>query len=167
MGHKRASEIRSKPIYVTLDGHKLRLLFDLNATAYLEEQFGDVSAVGKMLRKKKKDEKGPQKKQDMQVLRHLLFAMLQHYEPEELPEGFKLTIKGISSYVTVQNIADISMKCMEAFFGGMPADTVEKTKKLIREAAEKGEEVDEKKLEEIGRGLIMDSFTTSADEDLA
>jgi len=95
------ADIRLKPIKVTLDKER-HLLYDINAFATLEEEYGSIDAALDALAKGK-----------IKALRALLWAGLLH-------EDESLTVKDVGKFLTLADLQQVAEAVNEALTQAMP-----------------------------------------------
>lgn len=103
------NNVKQNGIKVELDKERT-LLFDLNAFCELEEAYGDINKAFKEL-----------EKMSFKAIRKLLHTGLIH-------EDEKLTEKQVGNMLSIENLADVANKLVEAFSQSMPEEKGNKSK---------------------------------------
>lgn len=95
------ADIRPKPVKITLDKERT-LLFDLNAFACLEEEYGSIDEALDALAKGK-----------VKALRAIVWAGLQH-------EDDSLTVKDVGKFLTLADLQRVAEAVNEALTQALP-----------------------------------------------
>jgi hypothetical protein len=141
----RGRELKPQPIKIELGGKLRELKFDLNAAAYLEEEFGDMTEIGRIMLNDPK----------VKHIRHIIFALLQHEEEEH-------TIKQVNSWVDMNNFQEVAGACTKAILNGLPPGEADAAEQMIKKI-ESGE-VDPKNLETLQEKPSTGECSTTSPE---